>query len=160
MRGMAILGLTAMGSAVFWGNALAADQSVIMASDPGSIVDIARGYGSAALSADDNGDPLIKGRIDGLAYSIYFYDCENHVKCKSVQLYAGFEVSPKPDFKRLNEWNQTKRWSKAYANKAGDPGIEYDVSMLHGIPRDTLDEVFSLWGGLIKDFGTFIGYKP
>ena len=49
-----------------------AAQTLIDGSDPEQIVNAARGYGSAQLTTDSDGDPRIRGRIDGTIYVIFF----------------------------------------------------------------------------------------
>ncbi|MGT2467953.1 hypothetical protein ACVOMV_28700 [Mesorhizobium atlanticum] len=45
------------------------------------MLNIARGFGSARMGKDDNGDPMIYGRVEGVKYVIYFYGCEDHENC-------------------------------------------------------------------------------
>lgn len=50
----------------------ASAQTVVDASDPAIIMEFARGYGSALMEQDDEGAPMIVGRIDGTRYVILF----------------------------------------------------------------------------------------
>jgi Putative bacterial sensory transduction regulator len=159
MRKTTIVWLLITSQATLANAAAAVDESV-SASKPNSVVDLARGYGSASLSKDDDGDPLVKARINGIAYSIYFYGCEQHLKCTTVQLHSGFVVDPKINLKVVNEWNRTRRWTKAFADKDGDPILSMDIPTLDGLPRDTLDELFSFWSKEIKEYSDYIGFKP
>jgi hypothetical protein len=133
--------------------------NVILASDIDAIIDIAKGYGSATLSKDQRGDPLIKGRIEGYTYSIFFYDCEDHKNCKSIQFHSGFKLNKKlKGLESINDWNRDKRWAKAYLDQVGDPCIELDVQMRYGVARDTLDSVFDVWSYLMKEFAKHIDF--
>ena len=67
--------------------AFAQDTEIITAPDPAVILEIAKGYGSAKMDKDDGGDPMISGRLQGMKYVVYFYGCENHEKCKSLQFF-------------------------------------------------------------------------
>ncbi len=90
MRSFSLLlsaGLISTGAvSVAW----AEDSEIITAPDPAAILDIAKGYGSAKLDKDDGGDPMVSGRLEGMKYLIYFYGCENHENCKSIQFSSGY----------------------------------------------------------------------
>jgi hypothetical protein len=50
-------------------------QDLVAADDPAKILEIARGFGSAELETDSEGAPLIRARIDGTRYSVFFFGC-------------------------------------------------------------------------------------
>ncbi len=53
------------------------------------IFKIAQGYGTAELSKDSVGDPMISGRMAGINYVIFFYGCNDAGKeCSSLQFRA------------------------------------------------------------------------
>lgn len=62
----------------------ASAADMVDATDPEQILNIAKGHGSARLSEDRVGDPMIKGRIEGLKYTLYFYLCEENENCKDI----------------------------------------------------------------------------
>ena len=84
--------------------AFAEDAEIITAPDPTVILEIAKGYGSAKMDKDDGGDPMISGRLQGMKYVVYFYGCENHEKCKSLQFSSGYTDPFTAD--QANEWNK------------------------------------------------------
>lgn len=134
------------------------NADIINAVDIDEIMNIARGFGSASLSKDSQGDPLIRGKVNGLGYSIYFYDCTNGEKCKSIQFTSGFNFK-NSNIKKMNDWNLKKRWVKARIDDEGDPVISMDIPMRHGIPRQSLESALSTWTDLMAEFATFIGFK-
>lgn len=140
--------------------ARAAEPDLIRASDVDEIVNVAKGFGSATRTTTKSGDPKIEGRLEGLQYSVFFYGCNNGDNCQSIQMYVGFKLnSNKPGMSKVNEWNQKKRYGKAYIDKAGDPVMEMDVPMVKGITRGTLDSAFDSWNSLVAEYAKFIGYK-
>ncbi|MGO9544115.1 MAG: YbjN domain-containing protein [Rhodomicrobium sp.] len=152
------LGLPGLASAQSGSNATGPGPN-IFASDIDAIIGLAKGFGPAALSKDPNGDPLIKGRMGGLDYSVYFYDCERHANCKTIQLRSSFALDQRmTDLKKLNEWNREKRWAKSYVNEKGEPQIELDVPMRYGISQASLDETFRVWAKFMRDYASYIGY--
>ncbi|MBZ9990568.1 YbjN domain-containing protein [Mesorhizobium sp. BH1-1-5] len=131
--------------------ARAEDAEILQKPDPTAILDIAKGFGSARMDKDDNGDPMISGRIDGVKYAVYFYGCEDHENCKSLQFSTGY-TDPLTE-EQANAWNKKYRWVKAYAGDGSN--FKMDVSFAGGITRANLEEQFSNWNamaGNIKDF--------
>lgn len=129
----------------------------ISASDPKQILEMAKGYGSADLEKDGSGDPLITGRMNGSKYGIYFYNCNNGSSCKDIQFAAAF-TKKGISLSEINTWNQNKRFGRAYIDKDGDPRIEMDIPMRHGIEKKTLDDAFDTWTVVIKSFRQHIGF--
>ncbi|MEL6291466.1 MAG: YbjN domain-containing protein, partial [Pseudomonadota bacterium] len=105
-------------------------------------------YGSASLSKQKNGNPLINGRINGIKYGIYFYSCKEGANCTAMQFYAGWKVGDAAEdakMTKLNEWNRTKRWGRAYLDRVGDIAVEYDINLAFGVTRANLDDSFDYW---------------
>ncbi|RWL44832.1 MAG: YbjN domain-containing protein [Mesorhizobium sp.] len=131
--------------------ARAQDADVLQQPDPATILEIAKGYGSARIEKDDNGDPMIAGRIEGVKYVIYFYGCEDHENCRSLQFSTGYTDPLTAD--QANAWNAKYRWVKAYSGDGSN--FKMDVSFAGGITKANLEEQFSNWNamaGNIKDF--------
>ncbi|MDG4876521.1 hypothetical protein P9273_15605 [Mesorhizobium sp. WSM4935] len=87
--------------------ARAEDAEILRKPEPAAILDIAKGFGSAKMDRDDNGDPMISGRIEGVKYVIYFYGCENHENCKSLQFSTGYTDPLTAE--QANAWNAKYR---------------------------------------------------
>ncbi|WP_051333814.1 YbjN domain-containing protein [Mesorhizobium sp. WSM3224] len=131
--------------------ARAEDREILQKPDPAAILDIAKGFGSARMGKDDNGDPMISGRIEGVKYVVYFYGCEDHENCKSLQFSTGYTDPLTAE--QANAWNRKYRWVKAYSGDGSN--FRMDVSFAGGITRANLEEQFSNWdsmAGNIKDF--------
>ena len=135
--------------------ARADDTEIITTPDPAVILDIAKGYGSAKLDKDDNGDPMVSGRIQGMKYSVWFYGCENHEKCTSIQFAAGYS----DDFtaEQANEWNKKYRYVKCFAGDGSN--FRMDVSFRGGIARSNLEEQFSNWESMTSNIKEFMNVK-
>jgi len=126
-------------------------QSLITAANPQAILDIARGYGSAELSTDSENDPLIKGRIDGTSYHVFFYGCSNGRNCKTIDFHAAWS-SNRVNLRDVNEWNRTKRFVNAYLDSDDDPNLEMSVNLDSGVSRGNLDDTFDRWTVTLKQF--------
>lgn len=139
--------------------AASSPAGTITGADAEAITTIARAYGEATLSKDKNGDPTIKGRSKGAGWSISFYGCEKGTDCSSIELYHGFETDAKPSPDRINEWNRTKRWGKAYIDKDGDPNLNFDINLRGGVMRANLEADIARWVDMIGEFKAFVAKK-
>jgi hypothetical protein len=136
-------------------DAAAGSGDLISFADPDIILDIAKGYGSANLEKDSDGNPQIAGRLEGVKYWIYFYGCTNGANCRSIQFSTGY-TDPFTAAK-ANEWNYQYRYVKAYESKGSN--FRMDVDFQGGVSRDNLDAQFDTWSGFIPTIKDFISGK-
>ena len=149
---MFITGLALAGSV---SAARAEDAEILQQPEPATILEIAKGFGSARMGKDDNGDPMIAGRIEGVKYLIYFYGCEDHANCKSLQFSTGYTDPLTAD--QANAWNSKYRWVKAYSGDGSN--FKMDVSFAGGITRANLEEQFSNWDSMSNNIKDFVNGK-
>ena len=123
------------------------------ATDPQVILNLAKGYGSGTLDKDSGGDPMIKGRIDGIGYAIFFFGCKENKDCKSVNFYASWDTS---DVKaaQIADWNLNKRFAKAYLDKSGQPAITMDVNLFGGVTSENFEDDLDWWRTMMAGFKT------
>ena len=136
----------------------AAAQTIVDGSTIDEILNLAKGYGSATLGSQSNGDPKISGRIDGIPYQLYFMNCTDNANCEDVNFYSGF-LDNKPDLETINAWNRDKRFGKAYLDSDLDAVIEWDVNLEYGLTSENMDAAFSLWWLILDQYTTYIGAK-
>jgi hypothetical protein len=122
------------------------------------ILNIARGYGSATLESQSNGDPKISGKMDSVTYQVFFLNCTANKSCEDINFYAGF-LDNKQTLEAINQWNRDKRFGKAYLDSDLDAVIEFDVNLEHGVARQNLDAAFRLWSLVLSQYTTYIGFK-
>ncbi|MEM6623997.1 MAG: YbjN domain-containing protein [Pseudomonadota bacterium] len=130
-------------------SAIAAD--LIDGSDPNAVLDVARNYGSASLTTDGQGDPMIEATMGGKDYRVIFYDCENNQNCKAIHFWTWFE-SPSATADAMVEWNRNERFGKAYLDSDRDPNIEWDINLRFGVTRANLDDSFDWWRIVLEEF--------
>ncbi len=155
MRASLAVFLTGLTMAGAVSAALAEDVGILQQPDPVAILDIAKGLGSARMEKDDNGDPMLSGRMEGVKYVIYFYGCEDHENCKSLQFSTGYTDPLTAD--QANAWNRKYRWVKAYAGDGSN--FKMDVSFEGGITRANLEEQFSNWDSMVGNIKDFLNDK-
>lgn len=148
-------GLMALG---FAASAHAAGSDLLDGSNVDEILDLAQGFGDASLDSQSNGDPKIKGEMDGVSYSIYFMNCTDGKNCEDLNFYAGFlDLKPKQD--DINGWNRDKRFGKAYIDGDGDAVVEMDLNLEHGVSSDNLKADIEVWSLVLDQYTDYIGYK-
>ncbi|WP_349368124.1 YbjN domain-containing protein [Salinarimonas sp.] len=146
--------IAAFAAAMVLGASGVSAQSAIDGSDPQAILDLARGFGSAALETDPVGDPLLQGRIDGNVYSVYFYGCEKNAGCDTILFSAIWDVESS-SLDAVNDFNKNAIFGRAYVDDEGDYVVEITVNLAHGVSRANLDDTFVVWSDLMREFADF-----
>lgn len=116
----------------------------------------AAGY-KAELTKDKAGDPKILSATGGVNFTVYFYDCVKE-RCKALQFSAGFNLNDGLALAKINEWNKTHRYLKAWLDDENDPYVEYDVNVNAGRTMAGLNDDFDVWVDFLDSFTTFIGW--
>lgn len=129
---------------------------MIDGSDPEAILTLAKGHGRAELSKDEQGDPSIQGRMNGHKYRITFYDCEENKNCKTLSFDAAWETKSGIEVERVNEWNQNKRFGRAFVDQDGDAALDWDVNLTYGVESENFDDTLRIWGDIMQEYADFI----
>lgn len=77
---------------------------------------------------------------DVLQFAIEGHTALMFNKKTNIQFYSFFKKQKKMDLKKVNEWNATKRFSRAYLDQDGDAVIEWDVDLDGGTTVGALKE--------------------
>jgi hypothetical protein len=158
MAGKIAFASVVLAASLFCGMALASESELLDATDPEEILNIARGFGAATLGIDSVGDPQVTGRIDGNAYTIFFYGCTDGRDCTNLQFSSGW-ISDDVDLNMINSWNRGTRFARAYLDDEDDPILEMDVNLEFGVSRRNFDDTFMLWAANLDNFAAFIQAK-
>ena len=143
--------IVALSLAFACGNVFAAGPATLDATKPAAILELAKGFGSAKLETDSTGDPVIKGRIEGVAYGIYFYSCKKGKDCTSVQFAAGW-ADVKTDPALINRWNSENRFGAGYLDDDKDANVQMDVNLEFGVTPKNLEDTMDIWKTVLLDF--------
>lgn len=133
-------------------------QALITGADAAAILNAARGYGAATLTTQENGDPQINGKINGIAYQVYFQNCIDNANCEDLNFYVGF-LDLKPTLEVINDWNFKQRFSRAYLDSDKDACVEMDIDLVAGVSPEYLDDQFGIWNLIVVQFSEHVGYK-
>jgi hypothetical protein len=141
--------------------AVPASAQMVRAQDPQTLVKALQDAGyTARLGTDRIGDPMITSGVSGTTFQIYFYNCTQNKDCATVQFHSGYDLRNPVDLPKLNEWNRTKRFARAFLDKENDPILEMDVDLDDGglSPALFIDNI-EFWASLLGDFERHIGYR-
>ena len=159
MRRAAMLATAGLILATGTAGAQAKGDAVVEAARPDSVVAAlqAAGY-KAVLERDSAGDPKVTSAASGTQFTIFFYGCESHTACKSLQLYAGYSMKTKPAVGKMNEWNLGNRFGSAFIDKEGDPNLQWDIVTQGGLSARLFGQIVDRWSSAMGGFQTFIGW--
>lgn len=120
------------------------------------ILEIAGEFGKTELTKDSSGDPLIYVTTpEDVKYGIYFYDCKKQ-QCEAMQFAASWEVKTPPTLQRINSWNQSKRFGRAYLDDKNVPFVEMDLTVKGGVTTENLRDAFEYWNTVITHFPNIV----
>lgn len=88
---------------------------------------------------------VIKISIDGLNYYLYIYEDDD------LQLYFGL-TGHTIDLAAINEWNKTKRLTRAYLDDDSDPVLESDLLANAGYSTRQLIEWVQVFDTSVRGF--------
>ncbi|HEX6377253.1 MAG TPA: YbjN domain-containing protein [Allosphingosinicella sp.] len=141
--------------------AVPAQAQMVTAQDPESVVRALQQGGYAAkLGTDKVGDPMITSGVSGTTFQIFFYNCTDHKQCATVQFHSGYKVGTPVGLERINEWNRSQRFGRAFLDKENDPILEMDVDLDDGgmSPLLFIDNI-EFWASVLGNFERHIGYR-
>lgn len=87
-----------------------------------------------SVSVDEDGDLLWK--LEG--YNTWMFVAKDG---ESLQFYAPFGDG-NATLKKVNTWNQTRRYSRSYLDDEGDPRLELDLDMAGGVTVARIKDFF------------------
>jgi hypothetical protein len=138
-------------------------QTIVSAEDPAELVSIIQKLGfQAKLETDTVGDPVIRSSSSGVDFSVYFYDCKNNKRCKSLHFTSGYDLTEGASLDAMQQWNADKRFASAYLDDEQDPFLQMDVNTEGGVTQQNFEATFELWQSLKGEFEDFIEFhdKP
>ena len=141
-------------------SALPAFAQNILADDPASMTEVLQTFGyRAELSKDSGGDPKITSSSGGADFSIFFYGCTDGKNCTAISFSSAFDLDPGSNTDLMNEWNQKKRYTKAYLDDEKDPVIDMDIYLGDGgISIDNFRAWVDTWERAVGDFKVHIDF--
>ena len=142
--------------------ALPVQAQMVRSQDPSTLVRALQKEGMAAkLGVDKAGDPMITSGVGGTTFQIFFYNCsETHKDCATVQFHSGYDLKTPVGLDKINEWNRTKRFGRAFLDDENDPILEMDVDLDDGgLSQALFIDNIQFWSSILGQFEKHIGYR-
>lgn len=114
------------------------------------------GY-KAEIATNKAGEDYVKSAAEGANFDILPMDCKNN-RCQSITFSAGFDLKNGTTAEKMNAWNSSKRYTKAYIDSDNDPWVEYDANLSPGGTYESLDDDFAVWRMFLPDFTKHIDW--
>lgn len=128
---------------------------LIDAMTPADILQIAANYGPTKLGQDDNGDPLVSGKINGIGYEIIFYGCDSGKDCEDILFKAQWRGA-KLSADKINEWNRDRKFGKAFVDDDNILTVDMAVNLHYGVSAKNFADTFDYWNRVTGEFKDFI----
>jgi hypothetical protein len=109
----------------------------------------------AQITTTDSGGTEIKSSASGANFYVSLLNCDEGTgkNCKTVQFYVGWSTTEKRSLAKINEWNRSKRFAKAYLDDDKDPWLDMDVNLdFGGVTEKNLNDCIELWVSLMGQF--------
>jgi hypothetical protein len=150
--------LTALAAAA---SAAPGQAQMVQAQDPESVVKAMHSAGfTAKLGVDKIGEPKIDSSVGGTKFFVFFYNCVEKKECATVQFQSAYKLEKSVTLDRINEWNRSQRFGRAYLDKEGDPVIEMDLDLDDGgLSPGLFTDNLEFWGAIVGKFERHIGYR-
>ena len=135
-------------------------QGTATAGDPQSVLDHFQTLGyDAALDPYESGRPRITSRIVGVNYALAFYSCfDDMTDCEGLMFTAGFDMSEPTAMDVVNEWNETRVYSRAFLDDEGDPFVQLPVPVARALSQDDIRRLVDVWESELTRFTDAIGF--
>jgi hypothetical protein len=109
----------------------------------------------AKIGKDSDGTLIISSRVIDVNFDVYFYQCAAGY-CRDIQFAAGWsDANTTPE--RVNEWNTTKRFVRAYWKSGNVLWAEEDARISRGT-TENIDEQLALWPQMLSEFKQFMHF--
>ncbi len=121
------------------------------------VVNWLKGHGLTAAIKRDNTAKMdyVAASANNLKFNIYLYACD-HGACRSVQYSANWTGMSNVPVTQINDWNNKKRYVRAYLTPDGAIFGEYDIDVVPGGTWALLDFSLERWKTMEGQFDTFL----
>ena len=109
----------------------------------------------ARMDKDSNGVVIVKSRASDVNYDVYFYDCVAG-SCNQIQFAAGWSNAT-IGASKVNEWNTTKRYLRAYTKPGKVIWAEMDMVISNGT-TENIDASLNMFATMLNEFKKFMKF--
>jgi hypothetical protein len=109
-----------------------------------------------SVGKDSTGDPKVMASFavgdTDINYQVYFFGCKSD-RCNAIQYHVAFDG----DVSKVDEWNKTRRFARAYASDATTIHLEYDVDVEKGANTVAIQNSAERFKAVVVQGVTFLG---
>ncbi|HTM80129.1 MAG TPA: YbjN domain-containing protein [Asticcacaulis sp.] len=109
-----------------------------------------------SVGKDSTGDPKVMASFavgdTDINYQVYFFGCKSD-RCNAIQYHVAFDG----DISKVDEWNKTRRFARAYASDATTIHLEYDVDVEKGANTVAIQNSAERFKAVVVQGVTFLG---
>ncbi len=136
----------------------AAQAQNVSAQDPRSVATAMQNAGyKAELTKDPTGDPLINSSSSGSSFAIYFYNCTSNRDCRTIQFSSAYSNDNGGTVTRMNDWNNSNRFGRAYVTAKGTTRVEMDLDLDDGgMSKLLFEDNVEYWVALMAKFEKYL----
>jgi hypothetical protein len=118
---------------------LPADDTVITSLTAGQLGALLTSMGiEYKETKDQEGDALFMMTLSDIKSQVYCYDADPKTGgYASIQMHAVFGSGKEQYLTKVNKWNVSRRFSRAYVDSDGDPHLEADLDLENGVTVST-----------------------
>lgn len=126
----------------------------MVTAEPAAILEILKSTEHDGTRAGEDGTHYIEASHNGIKFVVFFMNCQDDgTACTTLQYYMGYSDAKETTLEKLNQWNGSHRFARAYRDDDGDPVLEMDVDLdFAGLPRENVAESFNTWFVLMDEF--------
>lgn len=125
---------------------------------PAEVQGVMRAMGLSVQSSEQSeGRPGLAASYGGVSYDVAFHDCDASMHCKSVQIYAGFNLHSAVSVDLINRWNQQWRFGYGSVDPQGAAFLQIDFDASYG-STEQVRAYIERFHQLAPQFAQFIGY--
>ncbi|MEM8662775.1 MAG: YbjN domain-containing protein [Pseudomonadota bacterium] len=129
----------------------AAAQTLVDGTNPERISQLIRGFGTAEVSKDNEGDPKITGAIGVARYLVLFFGCTDGANCRDIAFYSTID-NPAVTFEQLNKFNDDNRFGTAYRLDAETVVVKMPVNLFKGVTEESFLDTVDWWRIVLDKF--------
>jgi hypothetical protein len=122
------------------------------------IASLQRNGFATELSTDSTGDPIIESTDQDKPFSVQFYGCTDGEDCTFIQFIKGWDMEDGITLAKVEEWNSSKVWGKAYRDDEKDPWLTMPVNLYGGVTVTNFDDTVDWWKVIVGQFEEHIGW--
>lgn len=147
LRQMGSVALVVAAAGLACGGVRADDAEVLKKIPPERMEQILKELGLAFERVDQNG-------VTAFDFLLAAYPVRLFTDGSDLQMFAIYEQ--KPDAKKINDWNRTRRFSRAFLNEEGNACLDCDLAYRGGTTPGAVKDFILVFRQSVEEFFSFL----